>query len=74
MRKVVASTIFLLFSGYICFASTQPYKDFFYIVNQLINKPENTEISYIREGKKYVHNKGSANINIQTHSGDIIIR
>jgi hypothetical protein len=34
MRKVVASTIFLLFSGYICFASTQPYKDFFYIVNQ----------------------------------------
>ncbi len=42
--------------------------------SKLINKPENTEISYIREGKKYVHNKGSATINIQTHSGDIIIR
>lgn len=34
MRKVVASTIFLLLSCCICFATTQPYKDFFYIVNQ----------------------------------------
>ncbi len=33
MRKVVASTIFLLFSGYICFATTQPYYDEFHIKN-----------------------------------------
>jgi len=43
MRKVVASTIFLLFSCYICFATTQPYEDEFYIENYTQN---NIQVKY----------------------------
>ena len=41
--------------------------------SKLINKIDNTELNSIREGKKIVHNKGSATISVQTHSGNIVI-
>lgn len=41
--------------------------------SKLINRFNNTEAAYIRDGKKIVQNKGSSFINIQTHTGNIIL-
>ena len=41
--------------------------------SKLINRFNNTETAYIRDGKKIVQNKGSSFINIQTHTGNIIL-
>ena len=41
--------------------------------SKLINRFNNTEAAYIRDGKNIVQNKGSSFINIQTHTGNIIL-